>query len=78
MFGVPAFFLDDEARDTFPNLIARGEAEMMSVGSLVEAIARLPGSRACPQISAPPIEDTLAKISRLASDYARLARSQTD
>lgn len=78
MFGVPAFFLDDEARDTFPGLIASGKARVVEIGALIAAIARLPTGAA--QRAAEPmprIEDTLGEIDRLAADYARLCR-ETD
>jgi hypothetical protein len=76
MFGVPAFFLDDEARDTFPGLIARGEASMVSVDSLIGAISRIPNRRPRPPAPAPLLEETLGEVSRLARAYAELARSQ--
>jgi hypothetical protein len=74
MFGVPAFFLDEEATVTFPRLIARGEATMIDVGSLISAISRLPGERPASAVQMSSIEDTLAEIDRIAEDYAGLCR----
>lgn len=74
MFGVPAFFLDGEALDTFPSLIAAGKASLIDVGALVAAIARVSSSGSRPPISGPPIEATLGKIDRLAEEYSRLCR----
>jgi len=75
MFGVPAFFLDEEARDTFPGLIARGEAAMVGVDRLLEAIAALPADRPGRSNGVPPIDETLAEVRRLAQDYSDLVRS---
>ena len=74
MFGVPAFFLDAEARDTFPTLIATGQAAMVDVASLVPAIARLPASRGHTAVTAPSIDATLNEVGRMARDYAELCR----
>ena len=74
MFGVPAFFLDDEARDTFPGLLARGHAAVIDARSLVPAIARTPANRVPMSIVAPAIEDTLGEIDRLAEEYSLLCR----
>lgn len=72
ILGVPAFFLDREACDTFPGLIARGEAEMMDLANLVCAIASLPTGRSRPPVFPGSIEDRLIEIDRLAMDYAGL------
>jgi hypothetical protein len=74
MFGVPAFFLDDDARDTFHGLLAHGHATMVHVRSLKSAIASLPEDCVFPSISGPPIDRTLAEIDRLAEEYSRLCR----
>lgn len=74
MYDVPAFFLDVEAKETFPGLIARGEATMIDVGSLISAISRLPRERPASAVQMSSIEDTLAKIDRIAEDYAGLCR----
>ena len=74
MFGVPAFFLDGEAFDTFPDLIAAGKASPVEVSSLVQAIARSPVGASRPPGGAPPIEETLREIERVAEQYSRLCR----
>lgn len=74
MFGVPAFFLDDEARDTFPGLLAHGHATMVDVQTLKSAIAGVPKDRVRPSIAGLPIEHTLAEIDRIAADYSGLCR----
>lgn len=78
MFGVPAFFLDNEALDTFPGLIGRGSAKLIEVQSLREAIRRLPGlvQRNC--INARPIDDTLREIDIIAADYSALCAQAAD
>jgi hypothetical protein len=72
MFGVPAFFLDGEARDTFPDLSARGDADVIDLGALISAIAKLPDRRSRPPVVAGSIEETLREMDALATDYARL------
>lgn len=75
LFGVPAFFLDDEALDTFPGLIARGAAMRIDVGSLLATIAALPARPPRRSIeSIPPIDETIDEIDRIAADYAALCR----
>jgi len=76
MLGVPAFFLDGEAYDTFPGLIGRHQATVVEVGALIAAIARLPAGVAHRTIEAMPrLEDVLGEVDRLAADYARLCRA---
>ena len=76
-FGVPAFFLSDEARGPFADLIARGAARVVDTDKLVGAIARLPPAPArSPVAPMPRIEDTLDVIERIADDYARLASAR--
>jgi hypothetical protein len=72
MFGVPAFFLDREARDTFPDLIARGDADVIDVEAVISAIETLRDRRSRPPVVAGSIEETLREIDELAADYARL------
>ena len=72
MFGVPAFFLDQEAFHTFPRLIARGSASVTSVRSLTAAIHRLPKPDSRDRIEGPSIEVTLQEIDRIAADYSRI------
>jgi hypothetical protein len=72
-FGVPALFIDREALALFPDLIERGEAELIGVGEVVRRIAGFP-ARPAPALGRrpPPIADTLQRLDRMAVDYARL------
>lgn len=74
MLGVPAFFLDDEAKETFPGVLGRGEGEVVDVTTLIAAVGGLPVGRARPAPHGARIDDTLREIDRLAHDYARLCR----
>jgi hypothetical protein len=73
MFGVPAFFLDDEALSTFPRLVDRGQAQIVDAQSLVRAIES--ARRAPRSLEGPSIDDTLRRIERLSADYEDLCRS---
>ena len=72
MFGVPAFFLDDEARDTFPRLLERGDATVVDVRSVVATIDRLSPRTVCHWPTQDDLQATLDQIDRLARDYAAL------
>jgi hypothetical protein len=72
MFGVPAFFLIDAARHTFADLIARGAAHIIDVGSVNDAIAGIPGTPIrTPQDLPPPIDETLRQL----EERARIHRN---
>ncbi len=73
-FGVPALFLSDEARGLFGNLIDSGSATVVDdIRNLNALIARLPGTPSRPQgVRQPDLSQTLAKLSDMANDYARL------
>ena len=74
-FGVPAFFLDDEALGTFAGLIARAQAELATVADLGDRLASLPPCPVRPaRIPAPPLAQTLERLFALAEDYRRLCR----
>lgn len=75
-FGIPAFFLSDEARGPFAGLIARGAAAVVDPAALVGEIARLPPAPARAPSELPRIADTLVTIERVAEDYARLCSRQ--
>ena len=76
-FGVPAFFLDGEARGTFAGLIQRGQADVIGVSDIVPRIAHLPAHLFRPAgAPAPPIEATLRRLDEMAADYGRLCRSE--
>lgn len=74
IFGVPSFFLDREALDTFPYLIEQGRARMATIEALVSAIETLPACTERPAIGLPRIEDTLVAIGRMADEYRTLCR----
>ena len=74
-FGVPALFLDDEARGTFAGLIERGQAEVVDVVDVSDRIWSLPDLPARPARQAtPPVDQTLRQLQDLAVDYRRLCR----
>ena len=72
MFGVPAFFLDAEARDTFPELLERGEGRIIAVEALVQAIDALRSRPGPGGAKSQDLEQVLGKIDRLAAAYSRL------
>jgi hypothetical protein len=76
-FGVPALFLDDEAKDVFPGLIERRQAETVAVNRLIGRIAALPARPGRPAWAPPPpIEETLQRLVRMAGYYRRLCRER--
>jgi hypothetical protein len=73
MFGVPALFLDGEALGTYPDLIARGDAELIEVADVVRTISRLCRRSSRPASNgSPPIAQTLRRLEGMADDYRRL------
>jgi hypothetical protein len=75
MFGVPALFLSDEARDPFSGLLARGTATVVDIPRLNDAIARLPAAPVRPPLeSSPKLHETLACLDGMAGEYARLCQ----
>lgn len=78
-FGVPAFFLSDEARGPFAGLIERGLARVVDIQNLNIQIARLPAAPATPAlIRAAPISETLFKLEEIARDYSRQCRGAAE
>jgi hypothetical protein len=72
-FGVPAFFLSEEARGQFSALIERGTASVIDIGALITNIARLPAVTVRPaSIRQPGLDETLLRVDELAQDYSRL------
>jgi hypothetical protein len=72
-FGVPAFFLSDEARGQFSALIERGVAEVIRVQSLIERIRRLAGRPLRPPpIVTPDLDSTIGRLESMAHEYASL------
>jgi hypothetical protein len=77
-FGVPAFFLDPEAAGPFAGLIERGRARIVDTSDLIAAIDRAPAPVRPKAESAPPLEESLQRLGRIADDYARLCRAGSE
>jgi hypothetical protein len=72
-FGVPAFFLSEEARGQFSELIDRGLATVIEISALnarIEQIPRMPTRP--PAANQPDLHETLRQLEVMAGDYARL------
>jgi len=70
MFGVPAFFLSDEARGPFGNLIANGCANVVDPAQLSQEIEKLSEPHATrPEIDQPPLAETLRSLEKMADAY---------
>jgi hypothetical protein len=75
MFGTPAFFLSDAARQTFADLTERGLASVIDVRTVNDAVARLARSPSLPRPSdQPQVDEVLLELERRAQAY-RLACS---
>jgi hypothetical protein len=75
MFGVPAFFLIDAARQSFADLIERGLATVIDVRRVTDEVSRLVGKPPRPRPDhQPSIADVLAQLEQRAHTY-RLACS---
>ena len=74
-FGVPALFLDPEAAGPFSGLIARGHAKIIDLGDLVTEIDHTSVAARPKSMPAPPVDDTLLRLSSIADSYASLART---
>jgi hypothetical protein len=74
-FGVPSFFLDEEARGTFGRLIERRQADIVDAAEILTRLSDLPAVPNCPQPQlAPPLDETLRRLESMAEDYRRLCR----
>ena len=70
MFGVPALFLIEAARHTFADLVSRGAADIIDVGSVNDTIARIHRTpRRTPQDIPPAIDETLLQLEERARNY---------
>jgi hypothetical protein len=77
MFGIPAFFLIDAARHSFADLIGRGAATIIDVGSVNTAIARLHGTPIrLTQDDPPAIDKTLLQLEERARVYKQVCLAQ--
>jgi hypothetical protein len=75
VFGVPAFFMNDEARGPFAGLIGRGLARVIDIPDLKLEIARLPAVPVRPaSMPVPPLGETLLKLQDIAREYSQLSR----
>ena len=70
IFGVPAFFLSDEAAGPFGNLIARGCARVVDPVELVPEIEKLSEPRR-PEFNQPSLTDTLRSLEKIARWLSR-------
>jgi hypothetical protein len=76
VFGVPAFFLSEEARGTFPRLIERNLAAVIDVAEVNHEIAAVPTRSTEPlPASQPSMEGALRYLGELAPAYSLLCRS---
>jgi hypothetical protein len=72
-FGVPAFFLSDEACGQFSALIERGVASVIDISTLNAEISRLPSIPIRPEPTRrPDLDETLLLVEKFAQDYSRL------
>ena len=75
-FGVPAFFLSEEAHGQFSGLIAQGLASVVDIRALNREIARVPAVPVRPApVRHPALDDTLLHLGEIARDYRDLCRS---
>jgi hypothetical protein len=73
VFGVPAFFLSEEANGPFGDLIARGFARIVDPAQLTAEIERLSDQRSGhPGIVQPAISETLHRLEKIADVYRAL------
>ncbi len=71
-FGVPAYFLSEEARVPFEALIRRGQASIIEVQHLNADLERLPPVSLRPALwRAAPLADTLRRLTEMAHGYAQ-------
>ena len=75
-FGVPAFFLSEEARGQFSDLIERGHATVTDVQRLNAEIARMSTAPIRPApIHQPDLDETLLHLEDIARNYSQLCRN---
>jgi hypothetical protein len=75
-FGVPSFFLSDEARVNFPSSIARGIARIIDPENLFTSISNVTSRQAeRNRLQIPSVDDTLRALEETAAQYTRLCRT---
>jgi len=77
IFGVPAFFLSDEAAGPFSKLISKGCARIVDPVELVPEIEKLSEPRR-PEFNQPPLAGTLRSLEKIADGYRDLIASARD
>jgi hypothetical protein len=70
MFGVPAFFLSDEAEGPFGSLIAGGRAAVIAMEEVRPRIAALAPRPARDPRDLPKLDAVLAQLEKMADEYA--------
>jgi hypothetical protein len=78
MFGVPAFFLSNEAQGPFGALIAGGRAAVIAMEEICSHIAAVPPRPARDPRDLPKLDVVLAQLEKLADDYAAAHRMSCD
>lgn len=78
-FGVPAFFLSEEAHGQFSGLIAQELASVVDIRALNGEIARVPAVPVRPApVRQPALDDTLLHLREMARDYRDLCRTEME
>jgi len=73
MFGVPAFFLQDEACGPFAQIIDRRQAVIVTTGTLLRELAAAPVDVRRPSATAPrTVADSLDALREMAREYSGL------
>jgi len=78
MFGVPAFFLSEEARGPFGALIASGRATVINIPEITRHIASLGERKPHRPEDLPALDETLAQLEEMAAEYAHDHRGSCD
>jgi hypothetical protein len=76
-FGVPALFLDEEARARFPRLFETGHARIVAAGELHAAVATAPALRRSGNgVARANLADAVSALEGMAAGYAALFRPE--
>jgi hypothetical protein len=71
MLGTPAFFLSQEARGPFGDLIEEGLASVITMDEIIDRIAQLARQPAHVPWRLPKLDDALDELDKLANDHAQ-------